>query len=305
MNKSFIFLCLLAGILIGLVITAPALQVVFLTPTSVTQTLNQEAVLAPSQRFLLVGDTGSGTADQLQVATAMKEYCQLKKDCKAAFIIGDVFYETGVSSTEDPQFLTKFEQPYQKLQLPIYIAYGNHDYLGCRECYLAYATQSAIWKMPAAYYTVEFGSDLSFFVINTEDFNRQQQQWLATQLQASTAKWKVVLGHRPVQSAEVAKLGEDWAGKTELEQLLCHQADFYISGHAHALEDTGLLAKCSVRQLIVGGGGAALRDFIPNSHDLFQAKTFGFLGLSTMNQQLDLEFEDQNGHTLYSLHLIK
>ena len=68
-------------------------------------------------RFVLMGDTGTGAAAQKNVAAAIQEVCSEKKNCEAVFIIGDVFYETGVRSISDPQFQEKFEKPYANVPL--------------------------------------------------------------------------------------------------------------------------------------------------------------------------------------------
>ena len=44
-------------------------------------------------------------------------------------LLGDNFYEDGVASVDDPQWQTKFEDPYANIDLPFYAVLGNHDHM--------------------------------------------------------------------------------------------------------------------------------------------------------------------------------
>lgn len=245
-----------------------------------------------AEKIIFVGDTGTGGSPQYEVAKAMEEYCQIEI-CQAAFILGDVIYDSGVESVDDPQFQTKFEEPYKSLNFPFYIAFGNHDYLGCTTCYLEYTDKSAKWHMPDYYYVQSLGA-IDVFVIDTENFNADQANWLRKSLQTSVATWKIVAGHRPLVSYEVEKYGENWTGMSELQDLVCNKAHFYISGHAHAMEQNSV-PNCNVMQLISGGGGANLREFEPNSKGLYSASFHGFVSLSVNERGLEAEFIDTIG----------
>ncbi|MEK7755630.1 MAG: hypothetical protein AAB385_00250, partial [Planctomycetota bacterium] len=66
---------------------------------------------AAYERFMVVGDMGTGRPDQYKVAAAM---AQRAKSDHVDFIltVGDNIYEDGVSSVDDPQWKTKFEDVY-------------------------------------------------------------------------------------------------------------------------------------------------------------------------------------------------
>ncbi len=253
----------------------------------------------PPQYFVVVGDTGAATPAQFAVAKAMQASCEQVGGCQAGFIAGDAIYENSVSSVTDPQFQTKFEEPYKNLSIPLYIAYGNHDYLGCAECYLEYANHSQKWRMPASYYVQSFGDEVSFFVIDTEKFGTVQQQWLKDNLTSNQAHHKVVIGHRPIETFETTKLGENWNGKAELQEILCQTGDLYVAGHAHVLEDNGQIGDCSVKQLVAGGGGAHLRTVSEKSDGDFSAAKHGFVLLKVSEQELNYSFIDSQGEVLF------
>ncbi len=258
-----------------------------------------EVVPPLTMEFVLMADTGSGEPAQFVVADAIEKHCKASSTCQAIFIAGDIIYDNGVSSINDPQFQTKFEQPYAQIDLPFYISYGNHDYLGCKECYIDYTAISKKWKMPSTYYVQEFGKDVAFFVIDSENFDEEQQQWLTSNLAASTASHKIVVGHQPIETYEMTKLEESWNGKAELEKIICHQAEMYVAGHAHILEDNGGIGDCPVRQLVVGGGGAATRKLSQVSDGGFLASEHGFAVLTVIGEQSYYAFFNDQGEKLF------
>ena len=87
--------------------------------------------------------------------------------------MGDNFYEDGVQSTSDPQWRSSFETIYSapSLQIPWYVALGNHDYRGVPQAQIDYAKISHRWQMPSRYYKVSGGQigapHLDLFVIDT------------------------------------------------------------------------------------------------------------------------------------------
>jgi len=49
-------------------------------------------------KIVVLGDTGTGNCDQYKVARALKRWCALPgKGCDYALLLGDNFYETGLS----------------------------------------------------------------------------------------------------------------------------------------------------------------------------------------------------------------
>src|SRR6476661_6274103 len=62
-------------------------------------------------RFIAIGDTGKGNADQRRVAVAIRDLCAAR-GCDFVLMLGDNIYDAGVESTTDSQWQTKFEQLY-------------------------------------------------------------------------------------------------------------------------------------------------------------------------------------------------
>jgi len=75
----------------------------------------------------------------------------------ARFVIstGDNFYCCGVASVDDYQWISSFENVFRShsLQIPWYVALGNHDYQGNVQAEMIMEKKSQRWKMPKRYYT--------------------------------------------------------------------------------------------------------------------------------------------------------
>ena len=59
---------------------------------------------------------------------------------------------------------------------------------------------------------------------------------LEKRLQASTAKWKIVIGHHPLWSSAGGKFQQSRSLRAALLPVLCRSADLYFAGHEHTLE---------------------------------------------------------------------
>ena len=142
--------------------------------TPATQPLPQPSTASPSPvdpgiRFIAVGDTGNGSPEQYSVAEANAVKCA-SSGCDFGLLLGDVLYNTEVESASDPQFSTKFEQPYQNLNFPFYISLGNHHYDGDPTNganYVAYSGLSSKLILSAESYSFNQGS-VTFFVLSTQ-----------------------------------------------------------------------------------------------------------------------------------------
>jgi hypothetical protein len=171
-------------------------------------------------RFIAIGDTGKGNADQRKVAIAMRDLCAAK-GCDFVLMLGDNIYDAGVESTTDAQWQSKFEMPYNDVNLPFYVALGNHDYGGSILGFDAggignewdrgpievqYTQVSTKWNMPATHYTFTWGH-VGFIVLDTNSIlwenttHGDQAAWLPTATMEVAGKdWLFVAGHHPYRS---------------------------------------------------------------------------------------------------------
>lgn len=282
-------------------------------------------VTGPVVRFVAMGDTGEGNDTQKTVAAAITTVCAMK-GCDFVQLLGDNFYENGVDGNADPQWQSKFEVPYQGVDLPFWVVLGNHDNGGNGagtepargDFQVQYAMTSTKWKMPARFYSHGEGP-AEFFGLDTNagmlGQHAMQTTEVAAMMDKSTAAWKVAFGHHPYLSngphgnagsyEGLAFLpGVNGAGVKELlDGSVCGKADVYICGHDHSKQ--WLEGTCADTVLIVSGGGAKTTDLPGQNANLYQDNVPGFLWAEISGNTFLGEFYDQNGAMQFSRSITK
>lgn len=184
-----------------------------------------------TQRFLVWGDSGNGTATQMAVAAAMAADV-----ADFALVVGDIVYSSGQPQNYDPRYFT----PYKSMlrHLPAWAVLGNHDA----------ATESSFfdaWYLPVnpldgseRYYSFDWG-DIHFVALNSnQPFTPALLAWLAADLDASSRRWKMVFFHHTMYSC-----GSIHGTSTSLVNALgpvfeAHGVDLAFYGHDHHFERT-------------------------------------------------------------------
>jgi acid phosphatase len=252
--------------------------------------------------FIAVGDAGKGTADQYAVGEAMADYA-LSNPVQFVVLLGDNFYNSGVSSTWDPQWQTKFENAYDPLALgmPFYPILGNHDYAGNETAQVDYVSPNGDrWQMPARYYKVSRllpdGTKIDLFFLDMVAFATEpaQQSWFDSELGASGARWKIVSGHFPVYSN--GGYGDNPQLLALLKPMLDGRADVYLAGHEHDLQ---ILAPDSGVSYLVDGTGAEVRDSGVGPNTVFAAGRLGFMAFLISANDLACRVIDHQGNLVY------
>ena len=272
-------------------------------------------VLTGRVRFAAFGDTGKGTAEQRSVAAAVQAKCAAS-GCDFLQLLGDNIYDNGVGSVDDPQFQQKFEEPYAALDLPFFMILGNHDYGGNGAGHefhkgqpqVDYSARSARWRMPANYYR-RISQHVDVFALDTnlQMYSRDAQQRIdvAAWLGASSATWKIAVGHHPYRSNGPHGNAGEYEGlpfvpiangsgvKSFLEEVVCGKADLYLAAHDHSLQ--WLQPTCSGTELIVSGAGASPTS-LPGSNPVhFQSDDLGFVYFDIQGKTLTAQFIDATG----------
>jgi acid phosphatase len=270
--------------------------------------------------FLVFGDWGrNGEKDQMDVAAQM---AVAAKDIGAKFVIsvGDNFYEDGVSSVDDPQWQTSFEKVYSapSLQVPWYVALGNHDYHGNCDAQIAYGKTGKRWTMPARYYTrtepIDAGNSVEFFYLDTTPMANldagemkyhgnvasqdvpKQVAWFESALKSSVAPWKIVIAHHPVYSG-----GEHGDTPYIIERILPllekYKVQAYFNGHDHDLQHL----QAGAVNLFCSGGGSKPRAAINDTpHTKFGKGCSGFTAVALQSDKMDVRMIDDHGQLLYT-----
>ncbi len=277
-------------------------------------------------RFIAIGDTGKGNLGQTQVGAAMGRVCAAQ-GCDFVVLLGDNFYPSGVDSTTDPQWQTAFVQPYASVNAPFYAVLGNHDYggegLGTDFAKVAnevnYSQVNPKWRMPDKHFHWQVGN-VEFFAADTNrsmfSLDGPVKTDFDTWFAASTAQWKIVFGHHPLESnGEHGNAGNydnvpfvpivNGAGvKRFLEGSVCGRADFYICGHDHS--NQWLQATCTrsgstlETGLIVSGAGASPTTLPGSQPTYYQTDQLGFTSVVILGNTFTATFYDSNGVQQYT-----
>lgn len=279
-------------------------------PDAATTTPATKAV-----RFVAMGDTGTGSNDQVKIANAIAAKCK-KDGCDFVQLLGDNLYDSGASSVDDPIWQSKFEIPYAAIDLDFFAVLGNHDYgaggagtdfpKGKNE--IEYTKKSKKWKMPAAYYHFEKGN-LEIFALDTNmamfGQDAAQKTDVSAWLAASKAEWKIAVGHHPYKSngphgnagrydgIPIAPISGSGV-KSYLEGTICGKADVYFSGHDHSQQ--WLNESCNGTELAVSGAGAKTTELKGKNPSLYESLELGFLYIVIDGKKLTAEFIDENGN---------
>jgi 3',5'-cyclic AMP phosphodiesterase CpdA len=242
-------------------------------------------------RFLATADSGSGNANQLAVGARMAE-AHRREPVDLVVMAGDNIYPDGDLALVEATFL----RPYRALLqagVPFHAVLGNHDIRtanGVRQ--IAYPP----FGMKGRWYTLRRGP-VQFFLLDTNVNAPWQHQlpWLKKALAASSAPWKVVVGHHPIRSAGF--YGDDPVAIARLTPLFRrHGVQLYINGHEHNYERTRVIDGTTF--LTVGNGGAHLRAVVPNANTARAVSAYGFTELTATPQRLRIDAWDSRGRRI-------
>jgi tartrate-resistant acid phosphatase type 5 len=272
----------------------------------------------PVVRFIAIGDTGTGEADQHRVAAVMEQKCA-QDGCDFVVLLGDNIYENGPTSLDDPQWQTKFEEPYAALALPFYVVLGNHDVgllsgIGYNPAAvpleIGYSERSIKWKMPAAHYTVSVGNvGLLMFdtnaLYNHVTEQGDQHAWVGPARDALLAShdWVFAAAHHTyVSNGDHGNAGAyaylDVDLGLEVEQFvgdhLCGQIDMLLTGHDHNRQWLDP-AVCMGTDVVVSGAGAKRRQILGTNPVYFASDKLGFFYVVVEGKTLTGQFIDDLG----------
>jgi len=242
---------------------------------------------ATKLRFFVMGDYGTGTESQREIAAAMtREYLRLStSDNPVRFVLttGDNIYadlNLGVkaihSGDNDADWETKFFEPYNKIiqEIPFYPTPGNHDGNGSenRADLPAYLDNFYFpGNKPARWYTFQFADLAEFFSLDSTNntlsgrprpvylANGKQFAWFQQQVAASKTPWKIPYFHHPPFNAGPYHGASLKDLKHFCDSFVQHGVKVVFSGHEHNLQFTGQNAETSGIEYVVSGAGGELR----------------------------------------------
>jgi Calcineurin-like phosphoesterase len=180
---------------------------------------------ADSVRFLVIGDSGTGDAEQYETAAQIIKY-HAAFPFTFAIMLGDNIY--GAERPED--FVKKFERPYKALldaHVEFNASLGNHD----DPKQMHYKP----FNLDGRRYRTYKKGDVRFFALDSNRFDAEQRQWLEKELSESKSDWKIAYFHHPMYSS--ASQGPSIALRNALEPLFIkYGVDVVFAGHDHVYE---------------------------------------------------------------------
>lgn len=260
-------------------------------------------------QLIAVGDTGTGKEEQFEVAQGMAKVCE-ESGCDLVLLLGDNFYPDGVNSIEDPQFNTKFEQVYQKINKPFFAVLGNHDVKQDVLSQLVYSLKSPTWRMPNYEYSFNT-TEARFYGLNTNcpfssDRLRKNLNQHDAQLEANAEQrpWTIAFGHHSIYSNGTH--GDvDLLTRSYWNWFLEGRVDLYLAGHNHNLAH--LQSETSATDYVISGAGgahyrsASEREKLNKSVALnkYTYNDTGFVWLDISSEKLQIRFHDSSGKVIY------
>lgn len=267
--------------------------------------------------FYALGDQGDGGVEQWAVARAMEK--QAERIGKVDFItlLGDNFYTDEELTLDSMEWRTKFENVYSGKYLsavPFYAVLGNNDpatVIG-ENVEIEYSLKhmgSNRWRMPANYYSYDFGKSgnhplmrLVFLDTNlNQDEIRKQADFIREKFVESKNGpiWKIVIAHHPVRTYG-KHLGEDEQKLAAITTALKEtRVDLYLAGHDH--NQQVIAADHEPVYVINGGGGAHTYKIKKKPAELiFARQGHGFVSVHANATQLDFALYDTAPQALVS-----
>jgi hypothetical protein len=207
-----------------------------------------------SIRFAAIGDAGRGHRPQYEVAAQLVAF-RAVFDYDFIVMLGDNVYDGG--TPED--YRQKFELPYKPLLdggVKFYAAIGNHDDVN--------QPSYPLFHMGGErYYTFEPDTPLladvlrtrvRFFMLDTEQLDYPQLQWLDREMGKSEATWKIPVFHRPIYtSGRYSRPAQIFRAALE-PVFLRHRVRVALSGHEHFYERT--VPQSGITYFVSGAAGS-------------------------------------------------
>ena len=187
-----------------------------------------------SVRFAVMGDTGRGEREQLEVAAEMAAFHHAFP-FDFVIMLGDNIY----GADGPAEMRSKFEGPYRPLLeagVEFRASLGNHDNPNQRFYKLFNMGGQRYYSFRGPKGPGKGVGSVRFFALDTNYLDQEQLDWLDTQLAASDSEWKIAFFHQPLYSSG-QKHGSALESRAVLEPLFVqHGVSAVFSGHDHFYE---------------------------------------------------------------------
>ena len=260
-----------------------------------------------SVSFVAFGDSGTGSPEQMQIASLLDG-----EAFDLALHAGDLAYGNGggtgaaTHSTTDSWFFSVYRNWLRSR--PVFPSLGNHDSRlensngqPYRDLFVLpeHGATAAYPDHAERYYSFDYGP-IHVVVLDTElafqDASRQAAQvsWADADLAASSQPWKIAVFHRAPYSSG-GEHGSDLAVRSAFAPLLERRGvQLAVTAHEHDYERTvplaaGVPASGGVTYVVTGGGGGPLYPAAASSWTAYSASRHHYVRASVTDCVLQLD----------------
>ena len=244
---------------------------------------------APHLRFAVIGDFGTGSAGQMQLARVIAD-THARSPFDFVLTAGDNIY----GGWSAPAVAARFEQPYKPLLdtgVPFFASLGNHDGASSRFY--------PLFNMHGARYYLVSRAGADFFALDSSYMDPAQLAWLRQQLANSTAPWRIAFFHHPLYSS-----GERHGSAVDLREVLEPIFERYgvrvvFSGHDHVYER--ITPQHGISYFVCGSSGQLRRGNLASDSPLTAARFDRdevFLSVNIEGDQLSFSAISGSGATV-------
>jgi Calcineurin-like phosphoesterase len=244
-----------------------------------------------SVRFVAIGDTGTGTEQQHELARLMVGY---RRTFPYEFVLmmGDNMY----GGEKPADFKAKFENVYQELldnKVTFYASLGNHDESNQR-------FYDHFNMKGEEYYRIKKGN-VAFYALNSNYMDKRQLKWFEDELAKDDSEWKIAFFHHPPYSSG-KKHGSSSSLREVVEPLfLKYGVNAVFAGHEHFYER--VKPQKGIYYFITGAGGKLRKGDVRRGSPL-TAKAYdddmSFMLVEVAGQDLHFQVVSRTGETVDS-----
>lgn len=244
-----------------------------------------------SVKFAIIGDTGTGTTKQQDLADIMVRYRQIFP-FDSVLMLGDNLY----GSETPADYRKKFSDVYQQLldnKVKFYATLGNHD--EPNERFYEHFNMDG-----KEYYRFSKGN-VAFYSLNSNYMDKEQLEWLESELAKDTSEWKIAFCHHPPYSSG-GKHGSDKSLREVVEPIFVkYGVNVVLTGHDHFYER--IKPQKGIYYFVSGAGGKLREGNVKlNSplSDKYFDRDMSFMLVEIANNQMYFQAISRTGETVDS-----
>ena len=244
-----------------------------------------------SVRFAIIGDTGTGSKQQQQLADLMRKYREAFP-FEFVLMMGDNLY----GSETPADYKKKFQNVYQRLlddKVKFYASLGNHDQPN--ERFYEY------FNMNGKEYYRFSKSNAAFYALNSNYMDKKQLEWLEGELAKDTSEWKIAFFHHPPYSSG-DKHGSDNQLRKIVEPIFVkYGVNVVLTGHDHFYER--IKPQKGIYYFVSGAGGKLREGDVKESSPLtakYYDTDMSFMLAEIVKGELHFQVISRTGETVDS-----